>query len=468
MKIISSDKSIKDILCDCEIIIVDKNDKLEDKKDLKLLGFKVESENIAFLPHLHKIYVGVDEKNSNEIRVASAIAIKRLKKTKYKSVKINSLGENSLGALVEGLILGSYEFDKYKSEKSKLTIKKVIISSSSEKNSQIIEEALIVSNATNFTRDIINSTPEEITPQTLAKIAQKEAKKSSNISCKVYDEKYLQKEGMNAFYAVGRASCNPPRLIHLTYKPKNAIKKLVLVGKGLTYDSGGLSLKPSDFMVTMKLDKSGGVTVLAIIKAIAKLNLPIEVHSIIGAAENMVAGNSYKPDDVLVAKNKTTIEVRNTDAEGRLVLADCLCYAQELKPDILIDIATLTGACVVALGEYTFGVMGNSSKLKHSMVLTANQCGELSASLPFNKHLGEHIKSNIADVCNIGKTRYGGAITAGLFLDKFIKEKYKDKWLHLDIAGPSYVEHEWGYNQIGASGVGVRSVVEFVKKMIGN
>ncbi len=465
MKIKNSCENIKNINADCEIIITDNVSK-KDKRDLKLLNFDGGSEEIAFLPHLNKIYVGVDEKSANEVRIATAIAIKKVKQIGYKSVKIECENEEHLGAMAEGLKFGIYEFDKYKSTKSKLKIKEVIISTKSKKASNVLEEAVIISSAVNFAKDIVNSIPQDINPQTLAEIAEKEAKGLVDTTCEVYDEKYLQNEGMNAFYAVGRASVNQPRLIHLTYKPKNATKKLVLVGKGLTYDSGGLSLKPSDSMVTMKLDKSGGVAVLAIIKAIAKLKLPIEVHSIIGAAENMVAGNSFKPDDVLVAKNGTTIEVRNTDAEGRLVLADCLCYAQDLKPDVLIDIATLTGACVVALGEYTFGVMGNSSRLKHSMVLTANRCGELSSSLPFNNFLKKHIDSDIADVCNIGKSRYGGAITAGMFLDRFIKKENKDKWLHLDIAGPAYQESEWGYNQIGATGASVKSIIEFAKKMI--
>ena len=169
---------------------------------------------------------------------------------------------------------------------------------------------------------------------------------------------------MGAFLAVNRASCNPPRLIHLSYKPKGATKRVVLVGKGLTYDCGGLSLKPADYMVTMKADKSGGCAVMEIIRAIARLGANVEVHSIVGAAENMIGGNAYKPDDVLYSREGKSIEVRNTDAEGRLVLADCLSYAQDLKPDILIDFATLTGACVVALGEYTSGIMGHNDKLK--------------------------------------------------------------------------------------------------------
>ena len=289
--------------------------------------------------------------------------------------------------------------------------------------------------------------------------------KEEEIECKILDEKDLEKEKMGAFLAVAKASSNPPKLIHLSYKPKNPKAKIALVGKGLTYDSGGLSLKPSEYMVTMKSDKSGACAVMGIIKAAKKLNLPVEIHSIIGAAENMVGGNAYKPDDVLIAKNGKTIEVKNTDAEGRLVLADCLCYAQEkVKPDYIFDFATLTGACVVALGEYTTGVMGFNDELKEKILAAAKASGELAAILPFNRYLPKLLESKIADICNISSSRYGGAITAALFLSKFIEEENKDKWIHLDIAGPAYVEKEWGYNPYGASGAGVRLAIKWIQK----
>ena len=295
-----------------------------------------------------------------------------------------------------------------------------------------------------------------MTPVHLANYAQTLANELKDVTCFVGDENFLEEQKMGAFLAVSRASVHAPRLIHLTYKPENATQKFVFVGKGLTYDSGGLSLKPSNFMVSMKADKSGAAAALSILEGAARLELPFEVHAIIGACENMIGGNAYKPDDVLVAKNGKTIEVRNTDAEGRLVLADCLCYATEQKPDYLIDLATLTGACVVAVGEYTTGVMGHSSSMKHSMMAAATKSGELTGSLPFNRYLKKHLKSNIADISNISSTRYGGAITAALFLDNFVEDAYKEKWLHLDIAGPAYVEKKWGYNQSGASGAGVR------------
>jgi len=316
-------------------------------------------------------------------------------------------------------------------------------------------------------RDFVNTAPDDFYPKIMANEAIKIAK-DNNLECKILGDKYFEANGMGSIAAVGRASRHKSKLIHLTYKPSGKIKKkIVLVGKGLTYDSGGLSLKPSDFMVTMKSDKSGGSAVLGMMDAIAKLNLPFEVHGIIGAVENMIGGDAFKPDDVLTAKNGKTIEVRNTDAEGRLVLADCLCYAQDEIEDIdyIMDFATLTGASVVGVGHYTTSIMGNNTELTWKVVQSALDSGELATTLPFNKYLRKTIKSKIADICNISSTRYGGAITAGIFLDEFIKDENKNKWVHCDIAGPAYVEEQWGYNPYGASGAGVRMTIEFLKNL---
>jgi len=219
--------------------------------------------------------------------------------------------------------------------------------------------------------------------------------------------------------------------------------------------------------VGMKSDKSGGSAVLGIMKAISEMNLPVEVHGFIGAVENMIGGDAYKPDDVLTAKNGKTIEIRNTDAEGRLVLADTLCYAQqEVKADYLFDFATLTGACVVGVGQYTSGVMGNNDEIKKLVSYGAKVSGELATELDFNPYLKKTIKSEIADVCNIPNTRYGGAITAGQFLSEFIDDEHKEKWAHIDIAGPAFVEHAWGENPHGASGAGVRMMLRLIEKIV--
>ncbi|MFY9104060.1 leucyl aminopeptidase [Aliarcobacter cryaerophilus] len=458
---------------DLEIVLVNNLNQIEyenDREILENLEFKIKDETAVLLAQSKKIYASFEEFTYDSLAIAMATAIKRFNSTKYKSVKLllnNSLKDN-FKALVEGAILGSYSFDNYKSEKSNK--KQELAFVVDDKDSQlttILKESQTICEAVNSARDMVNTAPADFTPKSFVKEAQNIAKEFE-LDCEILGEKDLEKQKMMSMHSVGRASIHESQLIHLKYKPKKAIKKVVLVGKGLTYDSGGLSLKPADFMITMKADKSGGVAVLNTIKVIAKLKLPIEVHAIIGAVENMIGGNAYKPDDILRAKNGKTIEVRNTDAEGRLVLADCLCYAQdEIKNiDYLLDFATLTGACVVGLGEYTTGIMGNSESLKQKALEACENSGEYATKLDFNRYLKKCIKSEIADVCNISNTRYGGAITAGMFLDNFIYSENKDKWIHFDIAGPAFVEKAWGYNPYGASGTGVRMAVQFIKDLI--
>ncbi len=457
------------------IFVFNKNlkHKWVDKNALKNLNFKGEAESSVLVSEGLQVYAGCASLDDEELRLAAAKAYSLLKTSKAKTAKIGLYlgrdGFSSIKALVEGFELGSYEFTRYKSKYEKPSLKSIIISTESYNNKNLsqaelkkaIDMGLVFAKSTNLAKDIINTPPQDFTPLEMAKEAKK-LEKIKDVSCKVYDEKFLEKEGMGAFLAVNRASVLPPRLIHLSYKPKNAKKRIIFVGKGLTYDSGGLSLKPSSAMVTMKSDKGGAAAVIGIIKGVSELKLPFEVHGIIGATENMIGGDAYKPDDVLRARNKKTIEVQNTDAEGRLVLCDCLDYAQDFKPDLLIDLATLTGACVVALGEYTTGILGVNEKLQQDFFKVSQKSGELTTPLYSNRYLNKAVKSQIADVCNIANTRYGGSITAGVFLSNFIRDEYKDKWLHLDIAGPAFVEKTWGYNQFGASGAGVRMNLNYL------
>ena len=449
-----------------EVIFV-KNKKIKtNKKLLENLNFKGEDETSALLLESKKLYVGCEKNDGDSIRNAASTVIKKVNSLNVSSISIEA-GEN-LKEIIEGLELGNYKFDTYKSKKDERKEKTIelVVKKVDEKTIKIFEDSVNVSNSINMVRDFINTPPEDFYPKIMAKAAKKIALENK-LDLKVFDDEYFEEKGMGSIKAVGRASRHGSRLIHLTYKPKNAKKKVVLVGKGLTYDSGGLSLKPSDFMVTMKADKSGGCAVLGILNAVAKLGLDIEVHGVIGAVENMIGGDAYKPDDVLTARNGKTIEVKNTDAEGRLVLADCLCYAQdEIKDiDLLVDYATLTGACVVGVGHYTTGIMGNNINLNNKLQQSVTDSGELATVLHFNKFLKKTLKSEIADICNISNTRYGGAITAGLFLNEFIKDEYKDKWIHCDIAGPAFVEHAWGYNPFGASGAGVRFTVEYLQSL---
>ena len=478
-----SSKPIKEVKADLEIVIViDKNLDhrfVQDKKLLKRAGFSAAHEETCLLADKKRLYVGSESIKSTDIRPAIAVAIRSLEGTTFKHATIASYMSHPkctavLRGMVEGIILGAYSFDTYKSKKSKQKLKDITISLEEyhefelnpESCQRAVDNARIGADATNYTRDIVNTTPDDCYPDVMAKMAIKLTKKS-DLECTILKPKELKKEKMNTLLAVARASRHKPRVIHLSHKPENPKAIVTIVGKGLTYDSGGLSLKPAEHMVTMKADKSGGSAVMGIMKAVSEMNLPVEVHGFVGAVENMIGGDAYKPDDVLVAKNGKTIEVRNTDAEGRLVLADVLCYAQqEVKADYLFDMATLTGACVIGVGHYTSGVMGNS-KMPVDMVLNAANkiSGEMATKLDFNRYLGKTLKSEIADISNISNTRYGGAITAGMFLSEFIDKEHKDRWAHIDIAGPAFVEHTWGENPSGASGAGVRLMLRLLEKL---
>ncbi len=463
---------------DTDITIVFLTDTLlDDASDYKVLtqaGFKAKQDQLCLLHEKGVLYCGIEKLNRDSLRSAATVVVRSLKNSNYKSAKTGQYFLKNTKALVEGFMLGYYSFDVYKSKNEASSFKELFISAENfdaamldaNESKTIIDASKTVSEATNYVRSLVNTIPNDITPPSLALIAQDLADKN-NLTCHILDENALEAESMNAMLAVGRASVHQPRLIHISYKPKNPLHVISLVGKGLTYDSGGLSLKSPTSMVSMKMDKAGACAVLGIVKAVSELKLPIEVHGFIGAAENMVGGNAYKPDDVLTAKNGTTIEVRNTDAEGRLVLADTLAYAQqEVNADFLFDYATLTGACMVALGPYTVGMMGHSHTLKHQFSQIAAPSGELLASLPFNTHLKKLLKSEIADISNVGSKPYGGAITAGMFLDNFINEEMKQKWMHFDIAGPAYSETPWDCHPYGATGIGVRFTIEWMHSLL--
>lgn len=428
-------------------------------------GFKAEAEQFCTLHELRLIVCAITEESSEMYRSTMTTALKAAMSYAYTSIKVAITKEN-VTPLVEGSLLGTYKFESYKSEPKKSTLNEILFANDSGDDfgtlESVFNQSVTIAKATNFVRDLVNQTPYDMTPQAMAVTADTLAS-TNNLECTILDVNGLESEKMNAMLAVGRASSNPPRLIHLSYKPANPKKVITLVGKGLTYDSGGLSLKAAASMVTMKMDKAGGCAVMGIIKAVSELKLDIEVHAFVGAVENMIGGNAYKPDDVLVAKNGKTIEVRNTDAEGRLVLADVLGYAQaNVKADYLFDYATLTGACMVALGPYTTGVMGHNESLKQEWLSAADQSGEYCGNLPFNRHLKKLIKSDLADVCNVSSKPYGGAITAALFLDNFINEDMKQRWVHFDIAGSAYTESAWDVHTYGGTGAGVRMTLNWL------
>ena len=470
------DREPMDVSSDYELRFVLNDDisMTPDHSTLNLCGFKKGS--VCDLPTVKRIYVSIKDDKPETLRLAIAKTVKALAGHKIDSIRLPKFSasepgelEEQLSAIAEGFELSAYSFDKYKSEPQKTYIERVVVSVSGitlEAAEEAILKGRIIAGATNFVRDIVNEIPQEYTPLKMAEDAEDMAGYYGTVTCEVYDKAYLESENMNAFLAVNQASPYEPRLIHLSYVPTGeSYGRICFVGKGLTYDSGGLSLKPTAHMYTMKSDKSGAVAALGIIKAAAELELPFEIDSVLGMTENCVGSKGYKPDDVIVSRSGVTIEVTNTDAEGRLVLADCLSWAQDhVKPDLIIDMATLTGACVVGLGDYTSGVIGNNYDLQMEFKTKAQTSGELYTILEFNPHLEKILESQIADVKNSAPGSMGGAVTAGLFLDRFIKDEYKDKWLHLDIAGPAYVGSDWGYNPAGASGAGVRGCIYFLMK----
>ncbi len=463
-------------------------------KRIKRLDFKAKKgKNIAVEYPIHSLVYGLDKKdkfNYDALRnfISGSLKISRTNKIKEVIFIIPELpaeyyikgGLFYLSAsVVEGAELGMYEFKKYITKDKEKNDDKIVCPETAgiyfnglKITKNIISETdkgfdfgRKTSMAVNFARNIANEPGNVVTPEYLANIAV-EISASENMECEIFDEKVIKKKGMNAFYGVGQGSKNPPRFIHLTYKPKiktknGKTKKIAVIGKGITFDSGGLSLKPADFMTTMKSDKSGACAILGIMKYIKDFEADSEIHGIIAACENMPDGGAQRPDDIVKALNGKTIEIENTDAEGRLTLADALTFASNLGADEIIDLATLTGACVVALGEYTSGVMGNDKELIGDIIKYSRITGERMWELPFDDNMREKLSSPVADIKNVGN-RYGGAITAGMFLEEFVSAKIK--WCHIDIAGPAFTKTGFAYNSKGATGVGARTLLYYLSR----
>lgn len=370
---------------------------------------------------------------------------------------------NYLKAAVEGLYHATYKFDKYKTNKKEefeLTIN--VNSNFSEEDFKLaIEEAKDVVESIFFTRNIVNERAEYLYPETLANIAV-ESLSPLGVEVTVYDEKECEQMGLSAFLSVGRASDRKPRFIVMKYLNNPESDEVIgLVGKGVTYDTGGYSLKPSTGMDTMHCDMGGAGTVIGAINLIAKRKVKANVISVVAACENMVSGSSYKPGDVIYSLSGKTIEVENTDAEGRVTLADSVYYTtNELKVSKVIDVATLTGACVVALGEVYTGSVTNNQEFFNELKEAASEAGEKLWQMPVDNSYRALNKSKVADVKNTGG-RYGGMITAGLFIENFVANNIP--WIHLDIAGTAYLSKPERYLPAGATGIHVKTLYNLVK-----
>jgi leucyl aminopeptidase len=367
--------------------------------------------------------------------------------------------EASTEAIVEGALLGLYSFTKYKKPEYE-DIEEMLIVVREKGKVPILESAIgkgkLVAEATNLARDMVNEPANYMTPSQMAEAAKKIASKY-NLEFKVFDQEDMEAMGMGALLGVAKGSNQPPKLITLSYKgDEHSEKAIGFLGKGITFDSGGISIKPSEGMGEMKDDMAGAAAAMTALGAIAQLKPKVNVTAIIPATENLPSGSALKPGDVLKAMNGKTIEVISTDAEGRLILADALSYARELGLSPLIDLATLTGACRVALGTLYSGLFGNDPDLVDKILKAAESTGERMWQMPMPEEYKEQNKSEIANVKNTGN-RYGGAITAALFLAEFVDDT---PWVHIDIAGTASSNKESGYTVKGATGIGVRTLVE--------
>ncbi len=392
-----------------------------------------------------------DEFNPNKMREAVAKAIKKSMQMEAKKVafSLDGIEFDYSEQFTIGAMIADYSFDKYKSEKKDNKVREVYV----QANADIVAKAKKIAEAMAFARNLANEPAQFATPAELAAIAC-----DLGLETRVYDKEECEKMGMGAFLAVAQGSSREPKFIHMKYQVDNPKKKIAIIGKGITFDSGGLDIKPPSSMLTMKDDMSAAACVLGVMSVIREFHPQVEVHGIIAACENMPGCSAYKPGDILTAKNGKTIEVDNTDAEGRLTLADALCYACELGVDEVIDLATLTGACMVALGTNAAGIMGNDKALVQNLISIAERSGERFWELPLWEEYFDSLKSDIADMKNTG-SRWGGASTAGVFLQKFVKDA---KWAHIDIAGTAFLEKPQKEFIKGATGAGVRTLLNYI------
>jgi leucyl aminopeptidase len=428
------------------------------------------------------LLVGLGEKKKAKLDTARKAAASAANKSVTMKMKTLSLalhrafgGRFDLGAvgraLAEGIYFGSYRYDEFvtESENARLdSLKSELIDSDSAKIRKLnkgLSSGIIIGQAQSYARTLSNRPANIINPAALAAAARELARSSKNLICTVFDEKQLAAKGMGGVLAVGSGSQNKPRFIVLKYSPAGRAASgrptVGLVGKAITFDSGGISIKPAAKMEEMKLDKTGGITVLGTMKAAAELGLPLNVLGIIPSAENLPSGTSYRPGDIVTTFSGKTVEVQNTDAEGRMILCDALSYAVKQNCDIIIDIATLTGACRIALGKYMAALMSNDEKLTKQLQRAAEDSGEKVWPMPSGDQYAEEMKSRIADLKNTG-SKWGGACTGAAFLRQFVGER---KWAHLDIAGVELFEKATEFTAEGSSGFGVRLLATYLMNL---
>jgi leucyl aminopeptidase len=445
------------------------------------LGSTMTVRTVGALPASRVVVVGLGPAKSfreETVRVAGAASLNAAKAAGAKSVAsvLHGVGGGGLDAracgkaLCEGVRLADYEFGRYKSEAAKKSPDAFVVLTTDAKKARAAADGAALgeryAGATAYARDLVNTPGQHMRPIDLVEAARALAKGNAAMRVKVYGKTQLERMGAGGILGVNQGSDHEPYLVHVTYKPKAAgprgreAKRVALVGKAVTFDSGGLSLKPASAMETMKCDMAGAAAVLGAFSVIDEIGPNAEVHGIFAAVENMPSGKAIRPGDVVTIMNGKTIEVRNTDAEGRVTLADALTYAARQKPDVIVDLATLTGACVVALGEEYTGLMSNDDALAKDIEDAARAAGENVWRLPLPEEYKELIKTDIADYKN-DAPRWGGSLTAGLLLQEFVDGK---PWVHLDIAGPSFAERPMNaYTKKGGTGHGTRTLLEYLR-----
>ncbi|PIT98024.1 MAG: leucyl aminopeptidase [Candidatus Andersenbacteria bacterium CG10_big_fil_rev_8_21_14_0_10_54_11] len=387
------------------------------------------------------------------------------------AIALHHLSDQSalVGPACEGVFLAEYRFVDYSEQlrvqQERTRLKKLLLLLPDAQHTaarRAVSRSRAVAGGVALARDLVNRPAGALEPRDLAAAA-REIAAAPSITVRILDRAQAKKAGFTAFLAVARGSSSEPYVIHLTYRPlrpKRPVPKVFLVGKGITFDSGGLSLKPAQYMEDMKIDMAGAAAVLGLFASLEALAPAAEVHGVIAACENMPSGAAYRPGDVVYAKNGTTIEVLNTDAEGRITLADALAYAAEHRPEAIVDLATLTGSCMATLGETVAGLWSNNDRLQAQLLAAAGQAGEQACVLPMPYEYRSQLESTVADLRNIGTTRFGDAIHAAMFLREFVG---KVPWAHLDIAGPAYANSSvLPYYMKGATGYGVRLLANYL------
>jgi leucyl aminopeptidase len=427
----------------------------------------------------HRVtFVGVgEERNLTHSKLREALHRVMQQATKNREYQIGlgvpvtvrglAAAESRLFALREASI-ADYTFDHFKSKKNEFEkidgLHILPLAGETEKDlEERLERVRLLRSSQQLARDLGNRPANDLNPESFASAAKEMAEEVSGLRVTILGMKELQKEKMGGVLGVSQGSVEEPRVLVIEHRPKKPKKSVVLIGKGVTFDSGGISIKPAAGMGWMKYDMCGAATVMGVMRAVADLDLPIKVVGLIPAVENMPSGTAIKPGDILAMSNGKTVEVDNTDAEGRLILADILHYSARFNPDIVIDYATLTGACVVALGHEAAGIMGNDQELLDTLRKLGEQVGERVWPMPLYEEYLSYLKSDWADLKNAG-SRWGGAVTAGIFLQQFVPEKVK--WAHLDIAGVAYNEKEHNGLPKGASGFGVVLTVAFLEHLL--